>query len=140
LETPVTARAVIVHNLAHARAALSAAETLGVPVVLISAAGAAAYAGAGYFLEFTGRAMAEHPEAKARTVLDCGAEPGLALGALSTGCPAIRYTGPRASRVKIADIAARSGARVDNSRYRALDLFDAGDARTACLEWLAKRR
>lgn len=136
----MTARAVIVHNLAHARAALSAAATLGVPVVLISAAGAAAYAGAGYFLEFTSRAMAEHPEATARTVLDCGPEPGLALGALGAGCPAIRYTGPRASRVKIADIAARSGARVDNSRYRALDLLDAGDARTACYEWLAKRR
>ncbi len=136
----MTARAVIVHNLAHARAALGAAATLGVPVVLLSAAGAAAYAGAGYFLEFTSRAMAEHPEAKARTVLDCGAEPGLALGALGAGCPAIRYTGPRASRVKIADIAARWRARVDNSRYRALDLLDAGDARTACHEWLAKRR
>ncbi len=84
--------------------------------------------------------MAEHPGAKARTVLDCGPEPGLALGALGAGCPAIRYTGPRASRVKIADIAARAGARVDNSRYRALDLLDAGDARTASLEWLAKRR
>jgi hypothetical protein len=140
LETPVTARALIVHNLAHARAALGAAETLGVPVVLISAAGAAAYAGAGYFLEFTGRAMAEHPGAKARTVLDCGTEPGLALGALGAGCPAIRYTGPRASRVKIADIAARSRARVDNSRYRALDLLDVEDARTACHQWLAKRR
>ncbi len=137
---PVTARAVIVHNLAHARAALSAAGTLGVPVVLISAAGAAAYAGACYFLEFTGRAMAEHPEAKARTVLDCGTEPGLALGALSAGCPAIRYTGPRASRLKIADIAARSRARVDNSRYRVLDLLDVEDARTAAYEWLAKRR
>ncbi len=136
----MTARALIVHNLAHARAALSAAETLGVPVVLISAAGAAAYAGAGYFLEFTTRAMAEHPGVKARTVLDCGAEPGLALGALSAGCPAIRYTGPRASRVKIADIAARSRARVDNSRYRALDLLDVEDARTACHQWLAKRR
>jgi hypothetical protein len=140
LETPVIARALIVHNLAHARAALSAACTLGVPVVLISAAGAAAYAGARYFLEFTGRAMAEYPEARARTVLDCGPEPGLALGALGAGCPAIRYTGPRASRVKIADIAARSGARVDNSRYRALDLCDVEDARTACLEWLAERR
>ena len=136
----MTARALIVHNLAHARAALGAAGTLGVPVVLISAAGAAAYAGAAYFLEFTSRAMAEHPEAAARTVLDCGPEPGLALGALGAGCPAIRYTGPRASRVKIADIAARAGARVDNSRYRALDLLDAGDARTACYEWLAKRR
>ncbi len=134
------APAVIVHNLEHTRAAVKAAGALGVPVVLISAPMAAAYAGAAYFLEITARAMGEYPDASAVTVLDCGSEPGLALGALRMGCKAIRFAGPGAVRKKIADIAAQMGAEVDNRTYRALDLLEAEDAYEACVAWLGQRR
>ncbi len=134
------APAVIVHNLEHARAALKAAGALGVPVVLISAPMAAAYAGAAYFLEITARAMEEYPNAKAACVLDCGSEPGLALGALRMGCKAVRFTGPAAVRKKIADIAAQMGAESDNRAYRALDLLAAEDAYGACVAWLGDGR
>ncbi len=133
------APAVIVHNLGHARAAVKAAGALGVPVVLISAPMAAAYAGAAYFLEITARAMGEYPDASAVTVLDCGSDAGLALGALRVGCKAVRFTGPGVVRKKIADIAAQMGAQVDNRAYRALDLLAAADAYGACLAWLKER-
>ncbi len=133
------APAVIVHNLEHARAAVKAAGALGVPVVLISAPMAAAYAGAAYFLEITARAMEEYPGARAACVLDCGADAGLALGALRVGCKAVRFTGPGVVRKKIADIAAQMGAQVDNRAYRALDLLEADDAYAACLAWLEER-
>ncbi len=133
------ARAVIVHNLEHARTAVKAAGALGVPAVLISAPMAAAYLGAAYFLEITARAMGEYPGASAVTVLDCGADAGLALGALRMGCKAIRFTGPGVVRKKIADIAAQMGAEVDNRTYRALDLLAAEDAYGACVAWLKER-
>ncbi len=131
--------AVIVHDLEHARAAVKAAGALGVPVVLISAPLAAAYAGAAYFLEITARAMEEYPDARAACVLDCGADAGLALGALRVGCKAVRFTGPGVVRKKIADIAAQMGAQVDNRAYRALDLLKAEDAYAACVAWLEER-
>ncbi len=134
------APAVIVHNLEHARAAVKAAGALGVPVVLISAPMAAAYAGAAYFLEITARAMGEYPDASAVTVLDCGSDAGLALGALRVGCKAVRFTGPGVVRKKIADIAAQMGAQVDNRAYRALDLLAADDAYAAVLAWLGETR
>ena len=43
---PRTPRIVIVHGIAHARAAAAASAALGVPVRIRSAPGAAAYAGA----------------------------------------------------------------------------------------------
>ena len=134
------APAVIVHNLEHARAAVKAAGALGVPVVLISAPMAAAYLGAAYFLEITARAMGEYPGARAVTVLDCGSDAGLALGALRVGCKAVRFTGPGVVRKKIADIAAQMGAQVDNRTYRALDLLETKDAYEACLAWLGETR
>ncbi len=133
------APAVIVHNLEHARAAVKAAGALGVPIVLISAPLAAAYAGAAYFREITARAMGEHPDASAACVLDCGSDAGLALGALRVGCKAVRFTGPAVVRKKIADIAAQMGAQVDNRAYRALDLLKAEDAYAACVAWLEER-
>ncbi len=54
-------RAVIVHNLAHTRAALAAASALEAPVTLMSAPGAAAYLGAGYFQAMIEEARAEFP-------------------------------------------------------------------------------
>ena len=45
----IAERCVIVHSLAHAQAAVAAAQALGCPVTLVSAAGAGAYAGAPWF-------------------------------------------------------------------------------------------
>ncbi len=133
-------RAITVHNLDHACCALKAAVELDVPVTLLSPPHGAGYLGAGYFLSLAGKASAEHPDAEVSWILDCGDAPGLALGALAQGCAAIRFTGPPAVRKKIADIARQSGARVDNRKYKVLDLLEADDALGAARAWLKAAR
>ncbi|MEE8515255.1 MAG: hypothetical protein V3T02_01315 [Alphaproteobacteria bacterium] len=129
-------RAITVHNLDHACCALKVAVELGVPVTLLSPPHGAGYLGAGYFLAMAEQASAEHPDAEASWILDCGDAPGLALGALARGCTAIRFTGPAAVRKKIADIAAQSGAAIDTRKYEVLDLLTADDALDAARAWL----
>lgn len=129
-------RAITIHNLDHARSALAAAATLGVPVTLLSPPRGAGYLGAGYFLALAEKAQAEHPAAVANWILDCGDAAGLALGALAQGCPKIRFTGPPSVQKKIADIAKKSNATIDNRNYDTLDLLDSDDAPGAARAWL----
>ncbi|MDQ2105789.1 hypothetical protein QSG27_24050, partial [Azospirillum sp. C340-1] len=58
---PPQARPIRFHGLAEASAACAAAAELGVPLLLVSAPGAAAHAGAGWFLAVVARAAARHP-------------------------------------------------------------------------------
>ena len=69
--------AVVVHGIEEARLALAP----GHPVLLLSAPGAAAYAGAGWWRALIHAADTRQPDA-----LDCADEPGRALEALATGC------------------------------------------------------
>ena len=130
--------AIVIHGLGHAEAALAAAAELGVAVTLLSAKGAAGYAGPSWFRAVVAEARAAHPEVDATAVLDCGDMPGYALAALRDGAPVIRFSGDTAD--KIADIAAQYGARVIAGRPGALDLADVERARRdlirACREWL----
>jgi len=129
-------RAVIVHELADAEAALRAAEALGVPVILLSAPGAAAYAGAGWFAALIGHAGARCPQAKFTAMLDCAARADLVQAALRQGLKDVIYTGPGATAARLADIARRCGARLHPKAPPALDLFAAADRAAACRAWL----
>jgi len=132
---------IIVHNLRHALGALAAAEAADAAVRLLSAPGAAAHGGAAWFGEMVAAARAHHPGAKAEAVLDCGAEPGLALGAIRAGIEAIRIKTPAPVRARIAAIASAAGCRlVPNTRVRALDLLDARDPQRAADAWLRAGR
>jgi len=132
--------AIVIHGLGHAKAALAAAAGLSVAVTLISAKGAAGYAGPAWFRMVVDEARAAHPEAQVTAVLDCGDMPGYALAALRDGARIIRYSGDTAE--KIADIAAQYGAQVIAGRPEALDLAAVERARRdperACREWLEK--
>ena len=133
-------RAVIVHNLAHARAALAAAAGLGVPVTLLSPPGAAASLGVGYFAAMVEAARRAVPGAAATAILDCGDAPGLALAALRHGIPAVRVQAPARARARIADIAAQSGAALVSGRIAALDLAKSDEPLAACRAWLGRGR
>lgn len=127
--------AIVFHGLDQAMAALAAAAALGVPVTLLSAPGAASYAGAGWFRAVVEQAQAAHPDAEAVALLDCGDQPGHALAALREGVTAIRFSGITAD--KIEDIAARYGARMVRDRPESLDLQEvSGDPIAACRAWL----
>lgn len=110
------------------------------PVVLISAPGASAYAGAGWFDALVALAGTAYPNAEFKAVLDCDDAPGHALAALRHGFKTIRYEG--ASQLQIEDIAALSGATVLRTRPDALELTEADDPtvlEATCRSWFDVR-
>jgi hypothetical protein len=117
--------AVVVHGLAEARAALRP----GCPVLLLSAPGAAGYAGCLWWRELVAAARACHPATPALDALDCAAAPGYAMAALRVGqrllvldptCPAFSA---------VANAAATVGAHLLPARPPALDLAARGAQR-----------
>ena len=73
--------AVVIHGLAHARTVLA----VGLPVTLLSARGAALFAGCGWWRAVIERARGDFPAVPFDDILDCADAPGLALGALRIG-------------------------------------------------------
>ena len=136
LNGPTTA--ITVHSLRQAKAAAAAAADTGRPILLLSAAGAAATAGPAWFEAVLRMASHVFPGAAIEGVLDCGDTAGYALAALRHGLKGIRYDGPGFEAV--ADIAAQLGATVLRERPRALDLAgepeDAARLYEACRRWL----
>jgi hypothetical protein len=116
--------AVVIHGLPHARLALRP----GRPVTLLSARGAASYAGVAWWRAVIAAARAECPESDPPDVLDCSDAPGRALEALSLGCRVIVLRpGPA-----FADIAVRAAAQsavLLAEPPAALDLVDRGALR-----------
>ena len=133
----MTGHAVIVHSLDHARAALAAADGLGAAVTLRSAPGAAAYLGASVFRDMMAEAALAFPDVPHIAVLDCGNDPGLALNALRHGIKALRLDAPWDVRRRVADIAAQTGAVLDEDLGPTLDLLAVANPEAACHAWLA---
>lgn len=129
-------RAVIIHELGHARAALAAAAEVGVPVELWSAPGAAAAAGAGWFDAVILAAGSERHGALFVAVLDCADRADLVQAALRQGLRHVCFRGSKAVAARLADIAGQYGATLHRRLPRALDLWDRTDAYAACRAWL----
>jgi hypothetical protein len=109
---PETAPVIIIHSLAHAVAALSAASEAGRPIVLVSAPEAGIYAGPGWFRELVRGAREAVPEARFSTILDCGADAGAAIAAIRAGVEGVVFTGRADVAARLGDIAAQAGARL----------------------------
>jgi len=131
---------IIVHSLEHARAAVAAAAALGVPVTLVSAPGAGAYAGPSWFKALVDAAAAAHPETAVTAVIDCGEEAGTVLAALRAGFNRVIFTGPEAARGALADIAAARGAVLERAGTPALEILGARDPAAECRFYLAEGR
>jgi hypothetical protein len=122
--------AVIVHGLADGRAVLA----LGAPVTLLSAPGAAGYAGCLWWRDMILAARRHHPATEAIDILDCGDAPGLAMSALRMAvCRLVLEDGP--AWAAVAQIAQRQGGFVLQHRPPALDL-GAHDGRFRLTAWL----
>jgi len=132
-------RAIIIHSLEHARAAVAAAASLDVPVTLASAPGAAATVGPLWFAEVVAQAAAEQPGTQVSAILDCGASPGLVLAALRQGIARVRFTGRAAAVSKLTAIARRQGAEVVRGRLSTCDLLGVPDPEEACRRWLVRK-
>jgi fructose/tagatose bisphosphate aldolase len=133
----VQPRAIIIHELTHARAALEAAAELGVPVELWSAPGAAAYAGAGWFDAVMRAAGNRVPAAVFIAVLDCHDRADLVQAALRQGLTHVCFRGGRAVAARLVDIARQYGATLHRKMPAALDLLYVDDPPTACRAWVA---
>ena len=128
--------AIIIHCLEHAEAALSAAEAMDVDVTLISPPGAAATMGATVFRDIVAKAAKRYPQARFKSILDCGDEPGMAMGAFRHGIEGVRISnGPKLSD-KLADIAKQRGGFVYTAQADELDLHDMIEPSAACRAWL----
>lgn len=132
--------AIRIHSADHARAALRAATELGRPVTLISAAGAAGFAGAGYFAALMAEARRDFPDVAFTAILDCGDAPGDALGAMRQGVRHIHFSGTDSARAKLKQIAKAQGATLIIGDVAALDLERVADAESACRAWLTRTR
>ena len=128
---------IIVHTLEHATAALAAAEEFDIEVTLLSPPGAAAYIGATVFRDMIAAAAAAHPPARYQAVLDCGDDPGLALGAMRHGITGVRISNGKEISDKLADIAHQRGAFVYQNVGEFIDLLGMTDPLATCRSWLS---
>jgi hypothetical protein len=122
--------AVIIHGLEHASVALAPA----LPVTLLSARGAALYAGCGWWHAMVNAARKRHPSVPFADILDCANAPGRAMAALRIGQRLlILDAGP--AWAEVAATAATLGATLLSVAPPALDLAQP-HARARLGEWL----
>jgi fructose/tagatose bisphosphate aldolase len=131
--------AVVFHSIEHLNAALTAAHESGVALTLLTAPGAAAYLGAGWFREAVAAALAAHPDVRATMLLDCGDRPGDVLAAFRAGVQGVIFTGRSDVADKLAALAQAHGTVFWRTRPAAHDLLDAADPLESCRRWLSRR-
>ena len=136
---PTLPRAVVVHSLEQATAALAAAAALDQPITVISRHSAGSTIGPGFFAELMRQARAAVPAAQAIAVLDCQTAAGRAMAAVHGGmCDAIIYTGSYETFLKLADIAMEKGITMLDHRPEALDLWQRQDLEATVTAWLSR--
>lgn len=123
--------AVIVHGPEDARLALS----VGQPVTLLSAPGAAVYAGCGWWRALVRHAQAGFPAVPVADILDCGDGAGQALAALRIGQRHLVLAPGAPGWDAVAAIAAEQGGSVLKTPPAALDLARR-DAARRLHDWL----
>ena len=122
-------KAVIVHSVAEAKAALAP----GVPVLLLSMESAAGSVGPAWWREVVAAARLAYPATDAAALLDCGDTPGHAMAALAAGVTELSFHGSAKARQKLREM----GADLRPRPAEALDLSWERDAERACRIWLA---
>ena len=128
---------IVIHSVAHAVAALSAAAEAGRAVTLASAPDAGISGGPGWFGALIAAARAAVPAAQFTALLDCGDDAGAAMAAIRAAIEGVVFTGRADVAERLADIARQRGARLLTARPDpALDL---GTAFFASAEALRRR-
>jgi hypothetical protein len=126
--------AVVIHGLPDARAVLA----VGHPVTLLSASGAALYAGCGWWRGLIAQARAEYADVPIDDILDCADAPGLALGAIRIGQRRIVLDPAVPGWPSVAAVATSLGGEVLTSRPPSIDMADRTAARRLH-DWLQVR-
>jgi hypothetical protein len=126
--------AVIVHGLTDACAALAP----GLPVTLLSAPGAALYAGCGWWQALVAVAVARHPATPVTDILDCADASGQAMAALRIGLNRLVLWPDAPGRAAVAAIATAAGGFLLESPPPALDFATRG-AQRRLAAWLQRQ-
>jgi len=132
--------AFIVFDRDHALAVVGASAETGTPVCLLSPPHGAATLGADVFKAIVAEARDAFPEADISAVLDCGDEPGTALGAVRHGIEAVSLSVEPEIHQKIVDIASQSDTEVTERTADALDLSRSTDPGADVRRRISKRR
>lgn len=125
--------AIVVHGMFDVRLALQPRR----PVLLLSAPGAALFAGCGFWLALIQLARREFPDAAMQDALDCADASGMALGAIRIGLRTLVLRPDAPGFAAVAAIAERDGIVLLAARPPALDLSAHGAARRLDA-WLAQ--
>jgi hypothetical protein len=128
--------AIRVHSLREARIALDVAREFARPVILVSAAGAAGHAGAGWWRALVATARKEYPDVAMTTILDCDDSAGDALACLREGVERIAFRGRADVAARLRDVAIQCGCDLVDTLPAGLDLRDLRDQAAACRVWL----
>ncbi len=104
--------AIIFHHAQQAEDVLAVAATLQQPITLLTAPGAAAQGGPGFYLAMVELAQQRYPDARARAILDCGDDSALAQMALALGWRCLVLRGKATVRDKVQQIAKAYEAEV----------------------------
>jgi hypothetical protein len=107
----------------------------GRPVIALSAEAASAYAGAAWFAEMIRAGREEFPDVPLTAMLDCGDRAGDVLVALEAGIACAIFTGHPEAAVRLAAIAAATGATILADRPPSCDLLNLRDP-----DFAARRR
>jgi hypothetical protein len=93
-------------------------------VLLVSAPGAALYAGAGWWRAVVDAARRRHPDTPCADLLDCADAPGRAMAALRAGCKALVLDPACPGFAAVQAAAATLGAVVLPARPATLELAE----------------
>jgi hypothetical protein len=110
--------AVIVHGLGDANAALAPR----LPVTLLSAPGAALFAGCAWWAAIVAAARAANPNTEAMDILDCADASGMAMGALRSGLCRLILWPEAPGWDAVAAVAEQAGGFILTESPPALDL------------------
>jgi hypothetical protein len=127
----------VVHSLSQAKAAVSAAAERNLAVTLVSAPGAAAFAGAGWFAALIRAARESQPQADVAGI-DCGPRADLVQAAFREKLAQAVFTGDARQVRPLREIARQWQAQILRRRPKACDLRHAADPAAACRAWLDK--
>ena len=113
--------AIIFHHAKQADDAMAFAAASRRPITLLTAPGAAAYGGPGFYLAMVELAQQSHPKAAVRAIRDCGDDGAMAQMALQLGWRGVVLRGKAAVREKVCQIAETYGADVLARPPKAVD-------------------
>lgn len=130
----------IVHNLEHMLAALTAAKRLGVTPTLQTPPDAIHYLGAGYLSTMCSMAANQHPDTPFHYVMDCSDAAGYALAALRAGQRWVLFRGDSVVEAKLKSIAEQHNAALLPPARETLDLWQQAHPLQGAMEFLSIQR